>query len=70
MGFPRQEYWSGLTFPSAGDPLDPGIEAASPARAGGFFSSEPPDKIQGRIYKQIKGFCKKLQTLYYSLVEL
>ena len=27
MGFPRQEYWSGLPFPSAGDHPDPGIEA-------------------------------------------
>ena len=30
MGFPRQEYWSGLPFPSPGDLLDPGIELASP----------------------------------------
>ena len=31
MGFPRQEYWSGLPFPSSGDLLDPGIEPMSPA---------------------------------------
>ena len=31
MGFPRQEYWNGLPFPSAGDLLDPGIEPTSPA---------------------------------------
>ena len=31
MGFPRQEYWSGLPFPSLGDLSDPGIEAPSPA---------------------------------------
>ena len=30
MGFPRQEYWSELTFPSLGDLPDPGIEPASP----------------------------------------
>ena len=30
MGFPRQEYWSGLTFPSPGGLPDPGIEPASP----------------------------------------
>jgi len=29
MGFPRQEYWSGLPLPSPGDLPDPGIEAAS-----------------------------------------
>ena len=31
MGFPRQEYWSGLPFPSPGDLPDPGIEPWSPA---------------------------------------
>ena len=31
MGFPRQEYWSGLPFPSPGDVPDPGIELAYPA---------------------------------------
>ena len=31
MGFPRQEYWSGLSFPSPGDLPDPGIELRSPA---------------------------------------
>ena len=31
MGFSRQEYWSGLTFPSPGDLPDPGIEPGSPA---------------------------------------
>ena len=30
MGFPRQKYWSGLPFPSAGDLPDPGIEPESP----------------------------------------
>ena len=29
MGFSRQEYWSGLPFPSPGDPADPGIEPRS-----------------------------------------
>ena len=31
MGFPRQEYWNGLPFPSPGDLPDPGTEPASPA---------------------------------------
>ena len=31
MGFSRQEYWSGLPFPSPGDFSDPGIEPGSPA---------------------------------------
>ena len=44
MGFPRQEYWSGLPFPSSGDLPDPRIEPISPALAGGFFNTEPPGK--------------------------
>jgi len=44
MGFPRQEYWSGLPFPSPGDHLDPGVKTASPALAGRFFTTEPPGK--------------------------
>ena len=42
--FPRQEYWSGLPFPSPGDLPDPGGKPASPAMAGGFFTAEPPGK--------------------------
>ena len=38
MGFPRQEYWSSLTFPSLGDLPDPGIDPESPALAGGFLT--------------------------------
>ena len=30
MGFSRQEYWSGLSFPSSGDSLNPGIKPRSP----------------------------------------
>ena len=36
MGFSKQEYWSGLPFPSPGD-LDPGIEIGSPALWADFF---------------------------------
>ena len=45
MRFSRQEYWSVLPFPPPGDLPDPGIEPASlasPALAGGFFTTEPP----------------------------
>ena len=37
MGFPRQEYWSGLPFPPPGDLRDSGIKPASPALASGFL---------------------------------
>ena len=54
MGFPRQEYWSGLPVPSRGDLPNPGIKPiclASPELAGSFFTTEPPGKL----------------TLHYSL---
>ena len=44
MGFPRQEYWSGLPFSSPGDPPNPGIKLTSPALASGFFTTEPHEK--------------------------
>ena len=44
MGFSRQEYWSGLPFPSPGDLPHPGIEPTSPTSAHGFFNTEPPGK--------------------------
>ena len=44
MGFPRQEYWSGLPFPPPGYLPDPGIEPMSPAMAGRFFTIELPRK--------------------------
>ena len=37
MGFPRQECWNRLPFPSPGDLPNPGIESGSFALAGGFF---------------------------------
>ena len=40
MGFPRQEYWSGLPFPSPGDLPDPGIEPRSPALQADSFPTE------------------------------
>ena len=44
MGLPRQEYKSGLPFPSPGGVPGPGIEPWSPALAGRFFITEPPGK--------------------------
>ena len=42
MGLPRQEYWSGLPFPSPGALLDSGIERTPPALSGGFSTTESP----------------------------
>ena len=44
MGFSRQEYWSGLPFPSPVDLPDPGIEPVSPALEADALTFEPPGK--------------------------
>ena len=47
MGFSRQEYWSGLPFPSPGDLPNPGIEPMSPALQADAFTAEPPGTPSG-----------------------
>ena len=49
MGFSRQEYCSGLPFPSPGDLPDPGIEPRSPALQVDSLQSEPPGKFSQKI---------------------
>ena len=44
MEFSRQEYWSGVPFPSPGDVPHPGIEPGSPALQADALTSEPPGK--------------------------
>ena len=44
MGFSRQEYWSGLPFPSPGDLPDPGIKPRPPTLQADALTSEPPGK--------------------------
>ena len=66
MRFSKQEYWSGLTFPSPGDLLDPEIEAVplmSPELASRFFTTsakwEAPNKcVCVNIYKYISIYYK------------
>ena len=45
IGFSRQEYWSGLPFPSPGGLPNPGIEPRSPALQADALTSEPPGKL-------------------------
>ena len=45
MGFSRQDYWSGLPFPSPGDLPDPGIESRSPALQADSLPTELPGKL-------------------------
>ena len=54
MGFSRQEYWSGLPFPSPGDLPDPGIEPRSPALQADALTSEPPGKPKNSTEIHIK----------------
>ena len=49
MGFPRQEYRSGLPFSSPRDLPNTGVELVSPALAGGSFTTELPWKPPGRV---------------------
>ena len=59
VGFSRQEYWSGLPFPSPGDLLDLGIKPkslVSPALADGFFTTMPPGKP---LYRYTEMYFKK-----------
>ena len=44
MELSRQEDWSGLPFPTSGDPPNPGNKPLSPALTCGFFITEPPEK--------------------------
>ena len=48
MEFSKQEYWSGLSFPSPGDLPNPGIKPGSPTLQADFFTVEPPGKAQGQ----------------------
>ena len=47
MGFSRQEYWSGLSFPTPQDLPNSGNEPAFPALAGGYFITEPAYALDG-----------------------
>ena len=54
MGFPRQEYWSGVPFRTPGDLPDPGIEPpslGSPALAGGFFTTSATWEALMKLWK-------------------
>ena len=50
MGFSRQEYWSGLTFPSPEDLPDPEIKPGCPALQADSLPSEPPREAHFSTY--------------------
>ena len=58
MGFPRQECWSGLPFPSPGDIPDPGIKPGSASLQADALTSEPPmSKKKKRMEVSTIGRC-------------
>ena len=70
MRIPRQEFWSGLPFPSPGDLPNPGIKLASlasPALAGRFFTTEPSWKplLPHNLY-QLHSNCSKNLSISLS----
>ena len=52
MEFSRQEHWSGLPFPPAGDSHDPEIEPASPVLACGFLTISTTWEAQSKYDKE------------------
>ena len=67
MGLFRQEYWSGLPFPSPGDLPDPGIEPRSPALESDALTSEPPGKPLAQHInnnnQRVKSFPSQLESI-------
>ena len=57
MEFSRQEYWSGLPFPSPGDLPGPGMEPGSPVLKAGSLLSEPPGKLEKDTFLLKKAVC-------------
>ena len=78
MGFSRQEYWSGLPFPSPGDLPDPEIKPRSPTLQADALTSEPPGNahlnlkvliITGKNGDIIPLKFKKVYKIYFMLVK-
>ena len=74
MGFSRQEYWSGLPFPSPGDLPNPGIEPRSSAFQADALTSEPPGKPiemqmpSSKLARQIQQYIKRFHTPWSNVV--
>ena len=69
MGFPRQEYWSGLPFPSPGDLPDPRFEPTSSALQADSLPLEPPGKYD-YIKKQRHYFANKVPIVKSMVLQV
>ena len=65
MEFSRQEYWSGLPFPSPGDLPDPGIKPGSPALQAGSLLSEPPGKLPECHWEEVQLVSRSLDMTWH-----
>ena len=61
MGFPRQEYWSGLPFPYPGDLPNPGIEPRSPTLQADSLPGEPHTHTHTHTHTQL---CYVIEAIY------
>ena len=62
-GFSRQEYWSGLPFPSPGDLPNPRIESRSPALPADAFPSEPPGSYSSHQFAVVINIFYQMKSL-------
>ena len=72
MGISRQEFWSGLPFPTPGDLPNPGIEPVSlvsPALAVGFFTAVPSANLFLLLYGMFLIMTVEVVTQLYTLVK-
>ena len=69
MEFYRQDYWSGLSFPSSGDLSDPRVEPGCPAVAGRFFTVWATREADFRYCSNIKS-CFNHINVYFIFVTL
>ena len=73
MGLSQQEFWSGLPCFSPGDLPNPGVEPmslASPALAGGFFTTEPPGNPKQHLQKSVKTTHRVGEDIYLEKKKL
>ena len=63
MEFSRQEYWSGLPFPSPGDLPNPGTEPGFPALQADALPSEPPGNLKNSVLFINEQFSQRMTEL-------
>jgi len=69
MGFSRQDYWSGLPFPSPGDLLNPGIEPGSPALQADALPYEPPGKPEVKVAQSCLTLCDSMDYTVQGILQ-